>query len=146
MLNIGTKTIDLKPDFKHIKMIGKILGGIIGFRIAGVAGMLVGTLVGHFAVDENMAKKSAKNRQEKNTTKPSFNRDEIENAYQALGLKPDATIRQVKAAYHKKCKELHPDLLQNKGLGESALNALEAELRRVSDAYQKILQLKNAKD
>lgn len=60
---------------------------------------------------------------------------ELKDAYATLGLNENANFSEVKSAYRKKCKELHPDVLRSKGLGESALKVLENELRKVSDAY-----------
>lgn len=122
-------------------MIGKVLGALIGFRLGGPIGAFVGLMAGHFVFDENISKKS-----KKKSESPKQNLSELEIAYDALGLKTNASIFEIKSAYRKKCKELHPDLLQNKGLGESAMKALETELRRVTDAYNTILRFKNAKN
>lgn len=60
---------------------------------------------------------------------------ELSEAYGILGVEVGAPIEEVKKAYHGKCKELHPDVLRSKGVGEAAIKAVEAELKRVNDAY-----------
>lgn len=63
---------------------------------------------------------------------------ELEAAYGALGVSPSASDAEIKKAYREKCKELHPDVLKHKGLGDFAIKVLEAELSRVNDAYETI--------
>lgn len=40
---------------------------------------------------------------------PKIRKDQLETAFKTLGLQPGANAKQIKNAYHKKCKELHPD-------------------------------------
>ena len=63
---------------------------------------------------------------------------ELEAAYGVLGVSPSASDAEIKKAYREKCKELHPDVLKHKGLGDFAIKVLEAELSRVNDAYETI--------
>lgn len=110
-------------------------------------GAVVGALVGHFGYDEIRAKKSDKERRTYTPPpRPESYSSRLKTAYETLGLKPGATLREVKSSYRRKCKELHPDVLQNKGLGEAAMKALEAELRRVTEAYETILEFSDAKN
>ncbi len=60
---------------------------------------------------------------------------EIIDAYAVLGVSPDATDDEIKKIYRAKCKELHPDTLRSKGVGEFAIKAIEDELCRLNDAY-----------
>ena len=128
-------------------MWGKFFGALIGFRLAGPVGAVVGALVGHFGYDEIRAYKSQKSAgSPPPPPRPQGYYSRLEKAYETLGLKPGATLREVKSSYRRKCKELHPDVLQNKGLGEAAMKALEAELRRVTEAYETILEFSDAKN
>ena len=65
-------------------------------------------------------------------------RDSLSEAFALLDVSPDASDDEIKRAYRRKCKELHPDILRSKGLGEVALKALGRELSRVNDAYETI--------
>ncbi len=62
----------------------------------------------------------------------------LQSAYETLGVNPSMSEAEIKRAYHQRCKELHPDVLRSKGLGEFAIKTLELELKRVNDAYQTI--------
>ncbi|MBO6102167.1 MAG: TerB family tellurite resistance protein [Opitutales bacterium] len=62
----------------------------------------------------------------------------LKDAYAVLEIEEFAPFEKVKSAYRKKCKELHPDVLKSKGLGEYATKLLENELRRVNEAYKLI--------
>lgn len=59
-------------------------------------------------------------------------------AYAILGVKPTAGDDDIKKTYRAKCKDLHPDTLRSKGIGEYAIEALQNELCRVNDAYDLI--------
>ena len=65
---------------------------------------------------------------------------ELAQAYAVLGVKPDASLDEIKTIYRKKCKDLHPDVLRSKGLGEFAMKAIEAELIKVNEAYERIMK------
>ncbi len=56
-------------------------------------------------------------------------------AYAVLGVSADASDEEIKKMYRRKCKELHPDTLRSKGIGDFAIKVIEEELCRVNDAY-----------
>jgi DnaJ-class molecular chaperone len=58
------------------------------------------------------------------------------DSYEVLGLRPDASFADVKAAYIKLAKKHHPDKLQNVNVEE--LKAHEEMFRRVTMAYRQI--------
>ena len=60
---------------------------------------------------------------------------ELVEAYAVLGVASTASDDEVKKVYRQKCKELHPDTLKSKGIGEFAIKAIQNELCRVNDAY-----------
>ena len=63
---------------------------------------------------------------------------ELIEAYAALGMPFGAPFEEVKKVYRAKCKELHPDVLRSKGVGEYAIAAMESELKRINEAYNAI--------
>ena len=65
-------------------------------------------------------------------------RSELSEAYAVLGVEPSASDAEIKRVYREKCRELHPDILKSKGIGDYALKALQDELCRVNDAYSLI--------
>ena len=64
----------------------------------------------------------------------------LKEAYAVLGVSPNASTDEVKKAYRQRCKELHPDVLRSKGIGDYALKVIEEELRRINDAYEQVLK------
>ncbi len=63
---------------------------------------------------------------------------DIDWAYAALGVSKNASDDEIKKEYRRRCKELHPDILRSRGLGEFAIKALEQELAKINDAYEAI--------
>lgn len=63
---------------------------------------------------------------------------ELIEAHAALGVPFGAPFGEVKKVYRAKCKELHPDVLRSKGVGEYAIAAMESELKRINEAYNTI--------
>ena len=73
----------------------------------------------------------------------SSNKSELEKAYEVLGVASSASDDEIKKVYRQKCKELHPDTLRAKGVGEIAIKAIQDELCRVNDAYSLIEKYRN---
>jgi DnaJ like chaperone protein len=65
-------------------------------------------------------------------------RDSLESAYEALGVKPDATEEEIKKAYRRIAREYHPDILQGKGMPEEFLQSGKEMLQKVNEAYDRI--------
>lgn len=60
------------------------------------------------------------------------------DAYQALGLSPDATPAEIKRRYRKLMSENHPDKLASRGLPESMRPVAEERSREINSAYDLI--------
>ncbi|MPY81443.1 MAG: DnaJ domain-containing protein [Actinophytocola sp.] len=58
-----------------------------------------------------------------------------QDPYQVLGVPPNATDAEVTAVYHRRARELHPDIHGNSDLDE---------LRRVLAAYQRVRELRQS--
>lgn len=61
----------------------------------------------------------------------------MQNPFETLGISPDASTEQVRAAYHAKVKRCHPDLTHEAGAAQRAQEALV----RVNLAYTEALRL-----
>lgn len=58
--------------------------------------------------------------------------------YDILGVRPDAPMEEIRAAWRKAVKESHPDLLVAYGLPEEALRLAEDRMRDVNRAWEEI--------
>ncbi|MEM6512742.1 MAG: co-chaperone DjlA [Pseudomonadota bacterium] len=67
---------------------------------------------------------------------PTANR--LDDAYQALGLTPDASDAELKRAYRKLISENHPDKLAARGLPDSMRAVAEERSREINKAYDLI--------
>lgn len=63
---------------------------------------------------------------------------ELEQAYKALDIGPEATDKEVKTAYRRLMNQHHPDKLVAKGLPESMLEAAKERTREIRAAYELI--------
>jgi len=61
-----------------------------------------------------------------------------ENPYQVLELPRDATDREIKKAYRKFARDYHPDVVNNRGLGEEFQQFAATKMRAVNAAYTEI--------
>ncbi len=64
--------------------------------------------------------------------------DQLQDAYQALGVSKDASDSEVKRAYRKLISENHPDKLAARGLPESMRAVAEERSRELNKAYDLI--------
>lgn len=62
----------------------------------------------------------------------------LKDAYQALGLTPEATPAEIKRTYRKLMSENHPDKLASRGLPESMRPVAEERTREINSAYDVI--------
>ena len=61
----------------------------------------------------------------------------MEDCYKILGVSPKATIAEIKTAFRKKAKELHPDLSKQENLSTKAFQKLLKAYQILCDSYQR---------
>jgi DnaJ like chaperone protein len=66
-----------------------------------------------------------------------FERD-LNEAYEVLGVKPDAAAKDIKLAYRRLMSQHHPDKLVARGLPESMKANAEQKTREIRAAYDRI--------
>lgn len=64
--------------------------------------------------------------------------DRLKNAYQVLGLNPQASDSDVKKAYRRLISQHHPDKLVSKGLPQEMMKMAEEKSREITSAYDLI--------
>lgn len=64
--------------------------------------------------------------------------ERLADAYQALGVRPDAADAEVTLAYRRLMSQNHPDKLVANGLPESMIEAAHERTRRILEAYELI--------
>tara|TARA_B100000427_G_scaffold329735_1_gene347393 strand:- start:1515 stop:2063 length:549 start_codon:yes stop_codon:yes gene_type:complete len=61
-----------------------------------------------------------------------------ESNYDILGIKPTASIDEIKKAYKTLCKQYHPDKVQH--LGDEFKNFADEKIKEINKAYDNIMQ------
>jgi len=69
----------------------------------------------------------------------------LEDAYGVLGLKPDASDKDIKTAYRRLMNQHHPDKLVARGLPESMMRVAEEKTQEIRAAYERIKQQRGFK-
>ncbi|QIT54476.1 co-chaperone DjlA [Aquisalimonas sp. 2447] len=72
------------------------------------------------------------------STSGSSGKEQLDDAYAALGVSPSASDAQVKRAYRRLMSENHPDKLASKGLPETMREVAEEKTREIAAAYERI--------
>lgn len=72
------------------------------------------------------------------STSGSSGKEQLDDAYAALGVSPSASDAQVKRAYRRLMSENHPDKLASKGLPENMREVAEEKTREIAAAYERI--------
>lgn len=78
-------------------------------------------------------------------TRAQAGRQELDQAYKALGIEPSASDREVKTAYRRLMNQHHPDKLVAKGLPDSMLEMAKERTREIRAAYDLIKKNRNIK-
>jgi DnaJ like chaperone protein len=76
--------------------------------------------------------------QQKNQASKTQQGFSLAEAYQVLGLTPNATQVEVKQAYRRLMSQHHPDKLAAKGLSEEAMRLANEKTQQISKAYETI--------
>ena len=62
----------------------------------------------------------------------------LSQSYAALGLKAEASAREVKSAYRKLVSQYHPDKLSSQGLPDEVMEMAKRRVREINTAYDRI--------
>jgi len=137
--------------------LNKMIGGLLGFLVAGPGGCLLGALIGH-VFDKRLAPpehsdawkdfwtrmtQKSDDYQEKENPVISLPEIELKKAYEILGLSKDATPFEVKQAYRRAINRYHPDRLATKDLSSSQLKKAIQKAYQIKEAYELIRKTKN---
>ena len=91
------------------------------------------------------SKDSGHNEQSNNYAHKSSPKDQLTDAYQALGVKASASNGEIKNAYRRLMSEHHPDKLIAKGVPEEVIKVATKRSQEISVAYSVILKAKKKK-
>lgn len=64
--------------------------------------------------------------------------DQLQQAYEVLGVSPDASNAEIKKAYRRQMSQNHPDKLAAKGMPDSMREMAEEKTRKIGAAYERI--------
>ncbi|MGN1393330.1 MAG: co-chaperone DjlA [Succinivibrionaceae bacterium] len=64
--------------------------------------------------------------------------DELENAYNTLGVSKDTSFKEIKKAYLRLMKKYHPDRLASQGLSEEMIKIYTEKTQTIQQAYEVI--------
>jgi DnaJ-domain-containing protein 1 len=135
--------------------LSKIIGGLLGFLLAGWGGFVLGVFIGHI-FDKNL-ELSTSDRPKLNpsseTATPKQTDEEkcyadtvppkVKKAYQVLGVTQGATPAEIKYAYRQFIGRYHPDRLAQQKLSPRQLQAAYKKMQRIKEAYHIICNTKN---
>jgi len=62
----------------------------------------------------------------------------LDDHYELLGCRPDASDDEIKRAYRKKCIEYHPDKIMSKGLPDAFVKFADEQMKMITHAYDQI--------
>jgi DnaJ-domain-containing protein 1 len=127
-----------------MKGLSKIVGGFLGFLLAGPGGCLLGILIGHI-FDKNMASPKKPNSWRNSSTKSNDEKRghinhpsnlNLIQAYRVLDITRHASQAEVKHAYRRSMNRYHPDRLAQKNLSPRELQQATQKAQHIKDAYE----------
>lgn len=71
-------------------------------------------------------------------------RDTLQDAYAIIGIKPEASLADIKRAYRRQMSKHHPDKLAAKGLPDEMMSIATEKTQAIQAAYEEIMQTKKA--
>ncbi len=131
---------DLRRLFVQIQLEASMLGGGLNPASRAVFARMcsaLGISAAEFAALEAMLRMQSYGR----SAGPQPSRgapSRLADAYQVLGVRPDAGDREVKLAYRRLVSQNHPDKLVANGLPESMIEAAHERTRSILEAYEAI--------
>jgi DnaJ-domain-containing protein 1 len=119
-----------------MKIVGKVVGGVLGFAITRhPLGLVVGALVGHAFDAGWLALPGSASRAAGGPT--------ADDAYATLGVLPDASDAHIDKAYRQLMAKYHPDRVA--GAAEEIRELAEQRARAINAAYDRIRQLRRSR-
>ena len=112
---------------------GRLLGTLLGFKLFGIVGAIIGYLLGSWFAQQFDLNSRAQEYQPKTQTHHS-------DAYSVLGVASSASVAEIKKAYRRLMNQHHPDKLASKGLPESMIKMAKEKTQQISAAYDVIRQ------
>jgi hypothetical protein len=64
--------------------------------------------------------------------------------YELLGISPDASLEEIREAYHERCRENHPDQLQALGLPREYIDLATQRMAQINAAYDRLKEVRKA--
>jgi DnaJ like chaperone protein len=131
---------DLRRLFVQIQLEASMLGGGLNPASRAVFARMcsaLGISAAEFSALEAMVRMQARGR----SAGPQPSRDapsRLADAYQVLGVRPDASDREVTLSYRRLVSRNHPDKLVANGLPESMVEAAHERTRSILEAYEAI--------
>ena len=71
--------------------------------------------------------------------------ESLQQSYDSLGIKADASAQEIKRAYRKLVSQYHPDKLVSQGLPEEMMEMSKKRVREINAAYDKIKESRGIK-
>jgi DnaJ-domain-containing protein 1 len=125
---------------------GRVIGFIVGARLLGFFGALIGFWLG-FMVDHALrtyqslrrgATHGAGTQQTFHQTIYTVYEDPLAEAYRVLGVSRTATDAEIKQRYRRLMNQHHPDKMLARGLPSSQLPAAQKKTQAIRAAYDQI--------
>ena len=129
---------DLFRKFVDIQLQAAMADGILGGEEEAILWAICGQLkISRFEYERMKIRLQAQQRfyQQATAPKPAFS---LREAYNVLGLKPNASSEEIKLAYRRLMSKHHPDKLAAQGLSDEQMRLAKEKTQKISKAYEMI--------